>query len=63
MERLHGIIQNLRGLESLWGAQGDGRLSLKGVKVNDDKIRISKENAYRIFGIRDFAQSGGCEHQ
>jgi hypothetical protein len=56
MERLHGIIRNLTGLESLWGARGDGRLSLQGVKVNDDRICVSEENAYRIFGIRDFAE-------
>jgi hypothetical protein len=56
MERLHGIIRNLRGLESLWRAQGDGRLSLKGVNVTDDRIRVSEDNAYRIYGIRDFAR-------
>jgi hypothetical protein len=56
MERLHGIIRNLRGLESLWGARGEGRLSLLGVQVNDDRICISEENAFRIIGIRDFAQ-------
>jgi hypothetical protein len=38
------------------GSTGNGRLSLKGVKVNDDRICVSEENAYRIFGIRDFAQ-------
>jgi hypothetical protein len=26
MERLHGIMRTLRGLESLWGEKGDGRL-------------------------------------
>jgi hypothetical protein len=56
MERLHNIIRNLRGLESLWGARGEGRLSLLGVQVNDDRICISEENAFRIFGICDFAQ-------
>jgi hypothetical protein len=55
MERLNGIIRNLRGLESLWGARDEGRLSLLGVQVNDDRICISEENAFRIFGIRDFA--------
>jgi hypothetical protein len=56
MERLHNIIRNLRGLESLWGARDEGRLSLLGVQVNEDRICISEENAFRIFGIRDFAQ-------
>jgi hypothetical protein len=36
--------------------QGDGRLYLKGVNVTDDRIRFSADNAYRIYGIRDFAQ-------
>jgi hypothetical protein len=48
------MIRNLRGLEMLWGARGDGRLSLQGVKVNDDRICVSEENAYHIFGIREF---------
>jgi hypothetical protein len=56
MERLHGIIQNLRVLESLWGARGEGRLSLLGVQVNDNRICIREEKAFCIFGIRDFAQ-------
>jgi hypothetical protein len=56
MERLQSIIRYLRGLESLWGARGEGRLSLLGVQVNEDRICISEENAFRIFRICDFAQ-------
>jgi hypothetical protein len=49
VERLQNIIRNLRGLESLWGARGEGRLLLLGVQVNDDRICISEENALVLF--------------
>jgi hypothetical protein len=55
MEKLSCVIRYLRGLESLWSGRG-GRLSLLGVKLKDDRICISEENAFRIFGIRNFAE-------
>jgi hypothetical protein len=56
MEKLCCVIRYLRGLESLWSVRGGGRLSLLGVKLKDDRICISEENAFCIFGIRNFAE-------
>jgi hypothetical protein len=56
MEKLRCVVRYLRGLESLWSGRGGGRLSLLGVKLKEDRICISEENAYRIFGIRNFAE-------
>jgi hypothetical protein len=55
MEKFCCVIRYLRGLESLWLGRGAGRLSLLGVKVKDDRICISDEDANRIFGIKNFA--------
>jgi hypothetical protein len=55
MEKLRCVKRYLRGLESLWLGRAAGRLSLLGVKVKDDRICISEEDAYRIFGIQNFA--------
>jgi hypothetical protein len=56
MEKLSCVIRYLRGLESLWSGRGGGRLSLLGIKLKDDRICISEENAFHIFGIRNFAE-------
>jgi hypothetical protein len=56
MEKFRCVIRYLRGLESLWSGRGAGRLSLLVVKLRDDRICMSEEDAYRIFGIRNFAE-------
>jgi hypothetical protein len=56
MEKLHCVVLYLRGLKSLWSGRAGGRLSLQGVKLKDDRICISEENAFRIFRIRNFGE-------
>lgn len=54
MDKLRIIIQYLRRVESMWAKQ-DGRIVLQGLKVKDGRICISEDDAYRIYGIRNFA--------
>jgi hypothetical protein len=53
MDKFRTIIHYLRGVESVWSKQ-DGRLTLLGLKVKDGRICISEDDAYRIYGIRNF---------
>jgi hypothetical protein len=53
MDKFHCIIRYLREVESLWSKQ-EGRLTLLGIKVKNGRICISEDDAYRIYGIRNF---------
>ena len=53
MDKFRTIIHYLRGIESAWSKQ-DGRLTLLGLKTRDGRICISEDDAYKIYGIRNF---------